>query len=375
MTEDNNFNNNNKEMIQGKRINFNEEVSNLNLIQNRKNSNIYKSALKEETKSAFFLSPTKANINDNEIDNLNAQPDPKQIQNKINMPPNNPISTLAPNNMQTIDNYNIINCSKPENNNQNNNTILENIQNSNNVNYVKNMKKVVCTCTKTQCQKKYCACFAHGICCQGCDCKDCLNVPRDNNAIIKGDKIYNNPKEKEVNIQSNIIQDNKAQSIVCNCTKSKCMKKYCECYKMGYDCGNLCRCIDCQNKNNKNFYPNLNPVKNYIENENVINDLQKTIQNDCIERLKEICKSLSINAMGIHIHNKKMIIEERDIDLNKSKININTTPKLTNKKRARGKNENSNLKTCPTTVNSSRRKKRGYSQINSNVKTKKLVMN
>jgi hypothetical protein len=48
---------------------------------------------------------------------------------------------------------------------------------------------------------------------------------------------------------------------------------------------------------------------------------------------------------------------------------------MTNKKRARGKNENSNLKTCPTTVNSSRRKKRGYSQINSNVKTKKLVMN
>ena len=44
------------------------------------------------------------------------------------------------------------------------------------------------------------------------------------------------------------------------------------------------------------------------------------------------------------------------------------------KKRTRAKNENSNLKTCPTTVGSSRRKKRGYSQVNSNVKSKKLVM-
>ena len=78
--------------------------------------------------------------------------------------------------------------------------------------------------------------------------------------------------------------------------------------------------------------------------------------------------------MGIHIYNKKMIIQEREIDLNKSKINLNTTPKLTNKKRTRTKNENSNLKTCPTTIGSSRRKKRGYSQVNSNVKSKKLVM-
>ena len=49
--------------------------------------------------------------------------------------------------------------------------------------------------------------------------------------------------------------------------------------------------------------------------------------------------------MEIYINNKKLIIQEREIDLNKSKINLNTTPKMTNKKRARGKNENSNLRT------------------------------
>ena len=375
LADDNNTNNN-KEIIQGKRINFNEEVSNLNLIQNRKNSNFYKSALKEETKSAFFLSPTKANINDNEINNINEQPETGQIQNKINIPPNNQVSSLISNNNninnKNIENNKILNGTKTDINIMNNKNIVE----TNNINYVlKNVKKIVCTCTRTQCQKKYCACFSSGNYCQGCDCKGCLNIKRDNNnnIIQEGEKIYDNQKDKEINIQNNLCQENKAQAIVCNCTKSRCMKKYCECYKMNIDCGNLCRCIDCQNKNNQNIYSNIslnNNRNNIIENKNTINE----IQNDNIEKLKEISKSFSINAMGIHIHNKQMLIQERNIDLNIHKINLNTTPKLTNKKRSRGKNENSNLKTCPTTVSSSRRKKKGYSQVNTNVKSKKLVM-
>ena len=94
--------------------------------------------------------------------------------------------------------------------------------------------------------------------------------------------------------------------------------------------GNLCRCIDCQNKNNQNLYSNINintinNINNYIDNKNsIINDIQKNnIQNDNIEKLKENCKSFSINAMGIHIYNKKKIIQEREIDINKSKINLN----------------------------------------------------
>ena len=153
LADDNNTNNN-KEIIQGKRINFNEEVSNLNLIQNRKNSNFYKSALKEETKSAFFLSPTKANINDNEINNINEQPETGQIQNKINIPPNNQVSSLISNNNninnKNIENNKIINGTKTDINIMNNKIIVE----TKNINYVlKNVKKIVCTCTRTQCQK------------------------------------------------------------------------------------------------------------------------------------------------------------------------------------------------------------------------------
>ena len=164
---------------------------------------------------------------------------------------------------------------------------------------------MVCTCTRTQCQKKYCACFSARNYCQGCDCKGCLNVPKASNSINirEDDKIYNSQKEKEISVQANLIQENKPQAIVCNCTKSKCMKKYCECYKMNIVCGNLCRCVDCGNKNNnnnKNIYNNINLSNNnrnnYIENKSVINDIQKNdLQNDNIEKLKEMCNSYSIN--------------------------------------------------------------------------------
>ena len=170
------------------------------------------------------------------------------------MPPNNPTSSLISNNNKILENNNInnkINVEKQEKNIISNNNILEN---NNNIGYVlKNLKKVVCTCTRTQCQKKYCACFSLGKPCQGCDCKGCLNVPKENaNIIPEGRDMYNNPKEEDVNIQRNLCQEPKVQAIVCNCTKSRCMKKYCECFKMNIPCGNLCRCIDCQNKDNQN---------------------------------------------------------------------------------------------------------------------------
>jgi hypothetical protein len=383
MSEDNINNNNNKEIIQGKKINFDGEVNNLNLIQNRKNSNFYKTELKEENKSSFFLSPTKANVNENEINYQNAQSTSGQIQNKINMPPNATNTILNSN--KNMNNNKLINNSIQDKNNLNNSRTAKNIQENNNINYgQKNVKKVCCTCTKTHCQKKYCACFSIGNYCIGCDCKDCLNVPKESPAMApEGREVYNNQKEEEINIQRNMYQETKAQAIVCNCTKSRCMKKYCECYKMNIPCGNLCRCIDCQNKNNQNIYSNMDMTNNDKNmnmnsldyNKNMNDILKNDLQNDYIEKLKEISKTFTINAMGIHINNRKLILEERDIDLNKNKINLNTTPKLTNKKRTRGKNENSNLRTCPTTVSASRRKRRGYSQVNSNVKTKKLIMN
>ena len=119
-------NNNNKEIIPGKKIIFNEEVNNLNTIQNRKNSNFYKSELKEENKSSFFLSPTKANINENEINYQNAQSTSGQIQNKINMPPNTP--NPPSNSNKNINNNKSLNNSMQDKNTTNNTRLVKNIQ-------------------------------------------------------------------------------------------------------------------------------------------------------------------------------------------------------------------------------------------------------
>jgi len=34
----------------------------------------------------------------------------------------------------------------------------------------------------------------------------------------------------------------------CNCSKTGCVKKYCECYNAGVGCSRLCRCINCKNE-------------------------------------------------------------------------------------------------------------------------------
>lgn len=33
----------------------------------------------------------------------------------------------------------------------------------------------------------------------------------------------------------------------CNCKKSNCLKKYCECYQAGIKCTDLCKCDSCKN--------------------------------------------------------------------------------------------------------------------------------
>ncbi len=33
----------------------------------------------------------------------------------------------------------------------------------------------------------------------------------------------------------------------CNCRRSHCLKKYCECYQGGVKCGMHCKCLECEN--------------------------------------------------------------------------------------------------------------------------------
>ena len=86
---------------------------------------------------------------------------------------------------------------------------------------------------------------------------------------------------------------------ICTCTKSGCNKKYCECYKNGIKCSELCRCIGCENTDkfkNGNNLKKLNLleyqccaansvyiVKNELNIEKISNG--KIIKNNAIEEL------------------------------------------------------------------------------------------
>mgnify|MGYP002625449424 CR=1 FL=1 len=90
-----------------------------------------------------------------------------------------------------------------------------------------------CSCTKTNCNRKYCECFNAGNYCIDCNCKNCQNKPPIN--------VYTNKRPDDLDSKS------KKNKEICTCTKSGCNKNYCECFKSGNKCSSLCRCIGCEN--------------------------------------------------------------------------------------------------------------------------------
>ena len=314
-------------IIHGKKIDFNEESSSDN---EEKNSNNNHNVIKQ-------------NNSFNQIININ------NIHNK-----------------NTLVNKAYISV-KPLNNN--NNTGL-------------NLLKIKCTCSKTGCLKKYCACFANGIACDGCECKNCENIgiKKSNN---DNENVYNR-EDKLNNFSSVRIQSPKNQRIICNCTKSNCTKKYCECFKQGFNCNSLCRCVECKNRlenniKNSNFKEIHDFSASFLPENNKEDNYTRQID-------YRLCCNYQSEAFGICVRKESLKLEERDINLNNiNNINnnylivnnneLNATPKFSKKKRLRIKNESANLNTCPTT-NSANKKGRGLStSVNKNIQKKKLQLN
>ncbi|XP_072952338.1 uncharacterized protein [Typha angustifolia] len=121
-----------------------------------------------------------------------------------------------------------------------------------------------CSCKKSRCLKLYCVCFAAGIfCSEPCACRLCFNKP------IYGETVQSTRKEiwlrKQVALPLKVVctpeagqevgqQEDvkKSPALVqhrrgCNCKKSSCLKKYCDCYQGGIGCSINCRCEDCKN--------------------------------------------------------------------------------------------------------------------------------
>ncbi|KAL8255915.1 hypothetical protein R6Q59_030982 [Mikania micrantha] len=121
-----------------------------------------------------------------------------------------------------------------------------------------------CKCKKSKCLKLYCECFATGFYCDAsCSCHECFNNPDYEDIVEESRQLIasRNPNAFSSKIHgliesptSNNVEDGDQVKPVagkhrwgCNCKKSMCQKKYCECNQAKVGCSDECRCQGCKN--------------------------------------------------------------------------------------------------------------------------------
>ena len=131
---------------------------------------------------------------------------------------------------------------------------------------------IKCKCRSTRCIKLYCDCFANGQHCGvDCMCTSCSNLPQNESTLSR---LRSNLQDRNPHAYHRRTSNHRRESR-CSCTKSRCRKRYCECFRNGVVCGPHCACVDCWNSVDTSETRDGDPILNALLDTSILFDFDE----------------------------------------------------------------------------------------------------